>query len=827
MRARFWFTVLAALVAATVLTSATGASTAKHAKVARIDVSTRTAVIHYLRSIHVSTKGVVIQRGLRNYAGTHCPGTHWACANTRHTVVQIAERGGQNRFVCRSSKCVVVQLSGVSHGFYIAGRRLASTAPPPKGGSTAVCVKNGSGSPAGSGQSCTINQSGSGPNMAVVWENSQKVAGLTTSLAFTAVVTQQATGSTQGNTACATQNINLDGSTTGLKAKPVTVTLEAHQSITIRQDSTSGNNAASNAAVLSGTTATCDTSTALGQNQTVTSTVNSTAAITQNENAASTPCGDGVSTHTANVCLDIEQNKGISGASGTNNARFTQTSNLQAVANTTTGPVSQTQSSPDIAPGFSGLVGTVNQDSTGVSTASVTQLETQCEDAATSGETTCQTNTADAPPFELHQTQYGPEGIGKAPNHHPGRVFYGHKGYGQATQTGNGADTFTITQISQQDTDQGPGSDQHNTVQADCQTSGNCTASQTTTVDGSQNMNVATGSNVSASTTCTGSTCAGTIPAGAPPAPVIDSHPPNPSNSSSATFTFHDTNTSATFLCQLDGGGYSACTSPKTYTGLLNGSHTFNVEATQNGNTSDPATFTWTVASVLIIGNNAAFGGGPIQTYDFATGALVNSFVPDGAAGSNGRGVTVVGNEIFYTELSNSPSFGPSDGIHVAPFNNGAGGSDLRVLPNPAPSTGIQDLAYAGGYLYALTGYNQSPLQVWKLNPSTGSVIGGAISISGPASDADGFTVLPDGNFLINDGDTLCTYREYNSSTGVATGNSLSVPGAPSTCTGVETDGTSLYFQTSFNSFTKTDLSGTFISKTTVTSNSVEDISLG
>jgi hypothetical protein len=104
-------------------------------------------------------------------------------------------------------------------------------------------------------------------------------------------------------------------------------------------------------------------------------------------------------------------------------------------------------------------------------------------------------------------------------------------------------------------------------------------------------------------------------------------------------------------------------------------------------------------------------------------------------------------------------------------------------------------------------------------------VIAGPISISGPDRSADGFTVLPDGNFLINDGDGSCTYQEYNSSTGLATGTPLSVPGG-SFCTGVETDGTSLYFQTNFNSFTKTDLSGTLISTTAVASNRVEDISL-
>src|SRR5205823_1372385 len=84
-------------LAAVALVSASGAATTKAQKVTRIDVSTRAAVVHYLRSIHVSAKGAVIQRGALNYAGARCPGTRWTCASTRHTVVQIAKRGGQNR----------------------------------------------------------------------------------------------------------------------------------------------------------------------------------------------------------------------------------------------------------------------------------------------------------------------------------------------------------------------------------------------------------------------------------------------------------------------------------------------------------------------------------------------------------------------------------------------------------------------------------------------------------------------------------------------------------------------------------------------------------
>ena len=40
----------------------------------------------------------------------------------------------------------------------------------------------------------------------------------------------------------------------------------------------------------------------------------------------------------------------------------------------------------------------------------------------------------------------------------------------------------------------------------------------------------------------------------------ITSQPSNPSNSTSASFSFTSTETGSTFLCQMDSGGYSACT---------------------------------------------------------------------------------------------------------------------------------------------------------------------------------------------------------------------------------------------------------------------------
>jgi hypothetical protein len=81
------------------------------------------------------------------------------------------------------------------------------------------------------------------------------------------------------------------------------------------------------------------------------------------------------------------------------------------------------------------------------------------------------------------------------------------------------------------------------------------------------------------------------------PDTMIDSNPPDPSNSSSAAFTFSASEPGSTFECDLDGGGFAACTSPQTYTSLPDGPHTFQVRAVDAALNVDPtpASYTWTI----------------------------------------------------------------------------------------------------------------------------------------------------------------------------------------------------------------------------------------
>jgi hypothetical protein len=82
------------------------------------------------------------------------------------------------------------------------------------------------------------------------------------------------------------------------------------------------------------------------------------------------------------------------------------------------------------------------------------------------------------------------------------------------------------------------------------------------------------------------------------PDTVSDSGPAGTVTTATAEFAFTSADTGATFQCRLDGGSLVSCTSPVSYPDLLDGPHTFEVQATDAVGNVDPtpASQTWTVA---------------------------------------------------------------------------------------------------------------------------------------------------------------------------------------------------------------------------------------
>jgi hypothetical protein len=80
------------------------------------------------------------------------------------------------------------------------------------------------------------------------------------------------------------------------------------------------------------------------------------------------------------------------------------------------------------------------------------------------------------------------------------------------------------------------------------------------------------------------------------PVVTITARPPSTTTSRAATFAFTANDPQATFQCRIDTGAYAACTSPKTYSGVAPGRHTFQVRATDPaGNVSSAASRSWRI----------------------------------------------------------------------------------------------------------------------------------------------------------------------------------------------------------------------------------------
>jgi hypothetical protein len=87
-----------------------------------------------------------------------------------------------------------------------------------------------------------------------------------------------------------------------------------------------------------------------------------------------------------------------------------------------------------------------------------------------------------------------------------------------------------------------------------------------------------------------------------PPDTTILSHPPDPSSSDGASFTYAATEPGANFQCRLDNGAFASCSAAGiSYSSLRNGSHIFAARAVDRAGNTDrvPATYGWTVAAPL------------------------------------------------------------------------------------------------------------------------------------------------------------------------------------------------------------------------------------
>ena len=96
---------------------------------------------------------------------------------------------------------------------------------------------------------------------------------------------------------------------------------------------------------------------------------------------------------------------------------------------------------------------------------------------------------------------------------------------------------------------------------------------------------------------------------------TITGKPASSTTSTSASFSFTSNLGGSSFKCHLDSGSWAACGSPKAYSGLTLGSHTFSVAAVDSFGHVDPtpASYTWTItgpATHLSVGTMNTYPAG-------------------------------------------------------------------------------------------------------------------------------------------------------------------------------------------------------------------------
>jgi uncharacterized protein (TIGR03382 family) len=163
----------------------------------------------------------------------------------------------------------------------------------------------------------------------------------------------------------------------------------------------------------------------------------------------------------------------------------------------------------------------------------------------------------------------------------------------------------------------------------------------------------------------------------------LTSTPPASTTETTASFSFTSTEAGATFECSLDGAAFAPCTSPRTLTGLGDGSHTFQVSAKDAAGNVDatPALHTWTVDTST---PETAITSGPptvtsttSATFTFTSNAAGATFM----CSLDGATFSACTSPLSFTLLS--------DGTHV--FLVRAKGLNGNSDPSPASFTWTVD----------------------------------------------------------------------------------------------------------------------------------------
>lgn len=194
-----------------------------------------------------------------------------------------------------------------------------------------------------------------------------------------------------------------------------------------------------------------------------------------------------------------------------------------------------------------------------------------------------------------------------------------------------------------------------------------------------------------------------------PPETTIDSGPTGTVGSGSASFTFSSSEAGSTFKCALDGETFGACASPRAYTNLASGEHTFQVRATDAAGNVDatPASRTWTA--------------------DVISATVETDPVPHSSDAADDAAIWVNQHDRSLSTIIGTDKQG---GLAVYDLS----GRQIQYLPaGEANNVDIRDDFPLGGELVSLvvvSGQDTKALGIYKVDPSTRELVDVSAGVS-------------------------------------------------------------------------------------------------
>ena len=219
-----------------------------------------------------------------------------------------------------------------------------------------------------------------------------------------------------------------------------------------------------------------------------------------------------------------------------------------------------------------------------------------------------------------------------------------------------------------------------------------------------------------------------TVDTQAPPAPQITQAPADPSASTSATFTFADAEPNVTYLCQLDGGAFAACSTPQTYSRLADGVHALSFKARDAAGNVGPATaHRWRIDTIappkpVLLQKPANPSPSSSATFAFSdaeSGATFECRIDGGAWAACTSPTT-------YARLSNGKHDFGVRARDAAGNRSAAAEHAWRVVP----STSGQPFTIGGGATGTLVPGRSLPLALRLTNPNGDAILVTSLTVT-------------------------------------------------------------------------------------------------